>query len=150
MILWDSLLTKLVTALPEPIIAHYNEKMKLKHAIKEAKLQARIDLIKAKTAAKAAQQAHYQSWEMAFLQMQNNSYKDEIVLATFLWPFWGVFIPGVQDYVLLGFDYLTKVPYWWTGIAVTISLAIYGIRHVNANRISAPGLKNTEVESNVS
>ena len=145
--MWATVLSKLVGTLPESLVGYFQKKQELKQELRLAKLQGKIDLQNAKAQRKAAEQAHVHSWETMYVKMQQNSYKDEIVLAVFLWPFVGVFIPVVQDYVLTGFDYLAKVPYWWVGLAVAISLAIYGIRHKNAAKISAPGLRETEVES---
>lgn len=143
--MWATLLGKLVGGLPESVVGYFKNKMELKQKLKMTKLQGKIDIAKAKADRAAREQAHTHTWETLYVKMQSNSWKDEIVLGVFLWPFVGVFIPGVQDYVLTGFDYLQDVPYWWTGLAVAISLAIYGIRHRNANRINAPGLRDQDV-----
>lgn len=143
--MWATLIGKIVGTLPESVVGYYKEKNRLKQELKKTKLQGKIDIARAKIDRLAKEQAHTHTWETMYVKMQENSWKDEIVLAIFLWPFVGVFIPEVQDHVLKGFEYLAKVPYWWTGLAVTISLAIYGIRHKNANKISAPGLRNKDV-----
>lgn len=145
--MWATVLKSLVGTLPESLVGYFTQKQKLKQDLKLAKLQGKISIATAKAERKAAEQTHTHTWETMYVKMQQNSYKDEIVLAVFLWPFVGVFIPVVQDYVLTGFDYLKQVPPWWVGLAVAISLAIYGIRHKNANRISAPGLRDSQVES---
>lgn len=146
--MWATLISKIVGTLPESVVGYYKEKNRLKQELKKAKLQGKIDIAKAKAERAAREQAHTHTWETLYVKMQSNSWKDEIVLAVFLWPFVGVFIPSVQDYVLTGFEYLQDVPYWWTGLAVAISLAIYGIRHRNANRINAPGLREQDVIGN--
>lgn len=143
--MWATLLGKLVGTLPESVVNYYNTKQELKQKVILAKLEGKITLINAKAERMAREQAHTHTWETLYLKMQESSYKDEIVLGVFLWPFVGVFIPIVQDYVLTGFEYLAKVPYWWTGLAVAISLAIYGIRHKNAAKINAPGLRNEDI-----
>lgn len=143
--MWATIVAKLVGTLPESLVGYFETKQKLKQNLKLAKLEGKIAIAKAKSDRQAAEQAHVHTWETMYVKMQENSWKDEVVLTVFLWPFVGVFIPGVQDYVLNGFDYLANVPYWWTGLTVAISLAIYGIRHKNANRISAPGLRNKDV-----
>ena len=145
--MWATLIAKLVGTLPESVVGYYREKNQLKQELKKAKLQGKIDLARAAVERRIAEQAHAQTWEMAYLGMQAKSYKDEIVLAVFLWPLVGVFVPVVQDYVMVGFDYLGNIPAWWVGLTVAISLAIYGIRHKNANRIAAPGLKDADVNS---
>jgi hypothetical protein len=135
--MWATLLSKIVGTLPESVVGYYKEKNRLKQELKKAKLQGKIDIAKAKAERAAREQAHTHTWETLYVKMQSNSWKDEIV-----------FIPSVQDYVLTGFEYLQDVPYWWTGLAVAISLAIYGIRHRNANRINAPGLRDQDVIGN--
>ena len=128
----------------EQIGQYFTDRQKLKQELKLAKLQGKIDFEKAKYLAKAQAQANTHSWEMA--QIANSGIKDEIVLFVILAPYVGAFIPGVQEYVLTGFKYLAQMPYWAIGLTVTIMLAIYGIRHKNASRLSAPGLKDKDVK----
>lgn len=121
------------------------EKQKLKNQLKLTKLEGQIRLETAKVEAKIAQQQHIQTWEQSYVNMQATSSKDEVVLAVVLFPYIGAFIPVVQDYVLTGFQYLDKMPVWAVGLTVTIFLAIYGIRHRNASKINAPGLRDKDV-----
>lgn len=123
---------------------YLKERQKLKNDLKLAKLRGEIDLQNAKVQAAIAQQNHVADWEMASLA--NSGKKDEVVLAVLLIPYVGAFIPVVQDYVLVGFQYLEQMPYWAVGLTVTIFLAIYGIRHKNASRIQAPGLRDKDVQ----
>lgn len=124
---------------------YLKDRQKLKSQLKLAKLQGQIDLETARFAAKAAQQQHIQTWEQSYVNQQATSFKDEVVLFVVLFPYIGAFIPGVQDYILVGFQYLEQMPYWAVGLTVTIFLAIYGIRHKNASRIQAPGLRDKDV-----
>lgn len=126
---------------------YFVERQKLKHGLKLAKLQGQIDIAAAVAQAKIAQQKHIQTWEQTYVNMQRESLKDEIVLGVVLLPYVGAFIPVVQDHILIGFQYLDKMPYWAVGLTVTIFLAIYGIRHKNASRIQAPGLRDADVTS---
>ena len=122
------------------------ERQRLKQELKLAKLQGTIDIEKAKVQAAIAQQKHIQTWEQTYVNMQRESKKDEVVLGVVLMPYVGSFIPVVQDYVLVGFQYLQQMPYWAIGLTVTIFLAIYGIRHRNATKIRAPGLRDEDVD----
>ena len=124
---------------------YLKDRQRLKQELKKAKLQGEIDIAKAKAQAKIAQQQHVQTWEQTYVNMQRESLKDEVVLAVVLLPYVGAFIPRVQDHILTGFEYLAKMPYWAVGLTVTIFLAIYGIRHKNASKIQAPGLRNVDV-----
>lgn len=129
----------------EHVAEYFKEKQVLKQQLTLAKLQGKIDIQTAKAAAAVQKSANVHSWEMA--QIANSGYKDEIVLAVLLYPYIGSFVPGIQDSVLVGFTYLEKMPYWAVGLTVTIFLAIYGIRHKNASKLNAPGLRDSDVES---
>lgn len=129
----------------EQIGEYFVQKAKLKQALKLAKLQGKITLTTAKFEAAAQKRKNIHGWEMA--QIANSGFKDEVVLAVLLFPYIGSFVPVVQDYVLIGFGYLEKMPYWAVGLTVTIMLAVYGIRHKNASSINAPGLRNSDVAS---
>jgi len=124
---------------------YFKDRQKLKHGLKLAKLQGQIDIAAATAQAKIAQQKHIQTWEQTYVNMQRESLKDEVVLGVVLLPYVGAFIPGVQDHILVGFQYLDNMPYWAVGLTVTIFLAIYGIRHKNASKIQAPGLRDEDV-----
>ncbi len=142
--MFDKLLGWLGSGPAEQIAGYFKQKAALKQQLKLAKLNGKIAFQTAKYQAKAQSQADVHSWEMA--QIANSGIKDEIVLAVLLMPYVGAFIPGVQEYVLTGFKYLAQMPYWAIGLTVTIMLAVYGIRHKNASRLAAPGLRDTDVE----
>jgi hypothetical protein len=125
---------------------YLKDRQKLKQELKMAQLKGKIDLANAKVQAAIAQQQHVQTWEQTYVNMQRESLKDEIVLGVVLLPYVGAFIPRVQDHILIGFEYLAKMPYWAVGLTVTIFLAIYGIRHKNAAKIQAPGLRDVDVK----
>ncbi len=141
--MFDKLLGFLGSGPAEQIADYFKQKAALKQQLKLAKLNGKIAFQTAKYQAKAQSQADTHSWEMA--QIANSGIKDEIVLAVLLLPYVGAFIPGVQEYVLTGFKYLEKMPYWAVGLTVTIMLAVYGIRHKNASRLAAPGLRDRDV-----
>lgn len=126
---------------------YLKERQRLKNELKLAKLKGQIDLANAKVQAAIEQQRHISTWEQTYVNMQASSFKDEVVLGVVLFPYIGAFVPFVQDYILVGFQYLDQMPYWAVGLTVTICLAIYGIRHRNANKINAPGLRDKDVTS---
>lgn len=126
---------------------YLKERQRLKNELRLAKLKGKIDLANAKVQAAIEQQRHIQTWEQTYVNMQANSSKDEVVLAVVLFPYIGAFIPKVQDYILVGFQYLDKMPVWAVGLTVTICLAIYGIRHRNAAKIDAPGLRDGDINA---
>lgn len=144
--MWQALQKFLLGGVGEEVAEYFKERQRLKQELKKTKLQGEIDIAKAKTMAKIAQQEHVQTWEQTYVNMQRESLKDEVVLGVVLAPYVGAFVPGVQDYVLIGFQYLNEMPYWAVGLTVAIMLAIYGIRHRNANKINAPGLRDRDTQ----
>ncbi len=127
----------------EQVGEYFKERQRLKQELKLKDLEGKIAIRVAKTQAAVARQEMTHSWEMA--QLANSGFKDEVVLGVLLIPYVGAFIPGVQDHILVGFQHLAQMPYWAVGLTVTIFLAIYGIRHKNASRIAAPGLRDRDV-----
>ena len=130
----------------EQIGEYFANRAKLKQQLKLTQLEGKIAIETAKAQAAVQRQQHIQTWEQTYVNMQRESFKDEVVLGVVLFPYVGAFIPGVQDYILKGFEYLDDMPYWAVGMTVTIFLAIYGIRHKNASKIQAPGLRDKDVE----
>lgn len=141
--MWEKLVSWLTGGATEQVGEYFRERQKLKNELKLIKLRGEQAVAQAKYEAQAAREKHIADWEMASLA--NSGYKDEVVLGVLLIPYVGAFIPVVQDYILVGFQYLEQMPYWAVGLTVTIFLAIYGIRHVNASRINAPGLRDKDV-----
>lgn len=129
----------------EKALDYWAKRQELKNELRIKKLEGKIAVEQAKADAAIKHQEHLASWEMA--QLANSGFKDEIVLFVLLVPYVGSFIPVVQDYIFVGFQYLERMPYWAVGLTVTIFLAIYGIRHRNATRIAAPGLRDKDVKS---
>ena len=128
----------------EQIGEYFVQKAKLKQQLKLTQVEGKIAIAKAKAQAAVQKQQNTHSWEMA--QIANSGFKDEVVLGVLLIPYVGAFIPGVQDHILVGFKYLAQMPYWAVGLTVTVFLAIYGIRHKNAGKIQAPGLRDSDVD----
>lgn len=141
--MFETLIKFLSGGLSQQVGEYFRDRQKLKQQLVLTKLEGKIKLANAKAEAAAAQQQHIANWEMA--QIANSGYKDEVVLGVLLIPYVGAFIPKVQNYILVGFNYLAQMPYWAVGLTVTVFLAIYGIRHKNASKIQAPGLKDSDV-----
>lgn len=141
--MFQALLKFLAGGTVEQVGEYFREKQKLKQELKLTELRGKAALMEAKYKAQAVQVENVHSWEMA--QLANSGKKDEVVLAILSFPYVGCFIPGVQDYILVGFQYLAQMPYWAVGLTVTVFLAVYGIRHRNASKINAPGLRKKDV-----
>ena len=103
-----------------------NKKIKTqqKMMVQEAQLKAEIKRIE-KSAEEVKGDINY---DLEVLRNQRYSYKDEIALACVILPFIGNFIPGLQDYVLRGWEYLDKAPEWYSYIFIGAISASLGIR----------------------
>ena len=117
----------LLSGVPQAIADYFNERQKLKSAekIRELELddalhQRKIELIAKGLAADA-------TWESE--QIANSGWKDEYVLIVISIPLIGCFIPGLDTYILRGFQVLAQTPGWYQLIVVTIFFAVYGVRY---------------------
>ena len=128
-----TLISWLTGAPVEQVGAYFREKQTLKHELKKAKQEATHELEMARVEAKKAQAAHIANWEG--LQIQNSGWKDEFVLLTISYPVYASFIPVLQDSVERGFKILGTTPLWYTGVVITIYLAVYGVRWKYATEI---------------
>ncbi len=113
-------------------------------AIKKALTERQIDLISQGLAADM-------QWESLMADQARSSYKDEWVLFLLSVPAIGVFIPRIQEHIMVGFSYLEKCPKWYQLLLVTVFLATYGIRYWRRSQFdtevspSTPSPKNTGV-----
>ena len=54
-------------------------------------------------------------------------YSDEFLIIIWSAPFILSFIPGLQEYAAMGFDYLEKLPEWYVGGFITVTFAVFGV-----------------------
>jgi hypothetical protein len=61
------------------------------------------------------------------IKSQRGDFKDEYLL--FIWsaPLLCAFVPALQDNAFRAFDYMSKLPDWYMGGWVAISLAVFGV-----------------------
>lgn len=123
---------------------YFRQKQELKQQLALAKLQGQIKLEEAKALAEVKRLDQSHEWELA--QIANSGYKDEVVLAVLAAPYVGAFIPVVQDYVLVGFEYLAKMPDWAVAVTVGVFLASYGIRLLGLQSVKIPGLNRSSAD----
>ena len=94
---------------------------KLDHAANLARAQARLEM---------ARQGQAQDYDLDRIAMQQMaaSWKDEVVLVIFLTPVVLAFIPGMDKYVLAGFQAIERMPEWYMAIVIGMVVVIYGLR----------------------
>ena len=105
------------------------------------KERARTKTVQAKAKAKLAQ-AHMQAkiaylqrqakaegdWDMEALRQAQFSWKDEWFVLLLSAPFIGSFLPGIQDYVLAGWEYIALAPQWYQWSFLGAVTASFGLR----------------------
>lgn len=77
------------------------------------------------------------SWEEIQATNSKDSYKDEWWTIVLSIPLILVFIPGMDIYVLAGFDVLAKLPEWYQyvlGIAISAAFGVKGIGQLMKKR----------------
>ena len=126
MILWDSILSKIVGTLPEIVVDYYKEKKQLENQLQLEKLKGKIAYEAAKTQRAEASEGRDHDWEIE--QIRNSGWKDEWVLVLLSIPLVTCFIPYTQEATLEGFNTLALTPDWYQWLIMAIFTAIYGIR----------------------
>lgn len=122
----NPLLSGLLGTLPQAIADYLTKRLETKAAEKQRELELRdaihkrqVELVQAGLAADA-------TWEIE--QIRNSGWKDEYVLLVLSIPLVGCFIPGLDAFVLRGFEVLGMTPGWYQTLIVLVFGAIYGIR----------------------
>lgn len=64
------------------------------------------------------------------IEQQKGDWKDEFLIIIWSAPLLCAFIPALQDNAFRAFEYMSKLPDWYMGGWVAISLAVFGIDKV--------------------
>ena len=96
--------------------------------IKEAKINAKVAKWNAKARLAEKQIDIEADWDIRALEASKDSWKDELLLVIFSIPFVGSFIPGIQDKVLVGWEYIAKAPLWYQSAYLGMVAASFGLR----------------------
>lgn len=117
-----------VKALLSPIAEGFKSWNDGRVKIKEAKINAEVARYNAQ--AKVAEMVQQQEgdWDIEALRQSQYSWKDEWFTIILSLPFIGAFIPKVQDYVIVGFNYLNETPDWYRLAFLGAVCASFGLR----------------------
>ena len=119
-----SFLGPIISLVSAPVKSYMEErtaKVQSKAKIAEAKVNAEIKRIE-KTADSEI------NYDVEALKQQQYSYKDEFALLVITMPFIGSFLPWTQEYVMLGWDYVSRAPEWYSYTFIGAISASLGIR----------------------
>lgn len=103
--------------------------------VKAAKIEAEIARYQAETKHAEKLVEHRESYDIQALKQMQFSWKDEYLLFVLTLPLIGVFIPGIQDRILIGFQYLSKTPQWYVLLIVGITAATFGLRWLFGGKV---------------
>ena len=68
------------------------------------------------------------NYDIEALRQQQYSWKDEFALLVITFPFIGSFLPWTQEFVMLGWDYVSRAPEWYSYTFIGAISASLGIR----------------------
>jgi len=126
MVIWDTIISKLIGTLPETVVDYYKEKKKLEQEVELEKLRGKAEWERQKTMRASESEGRDADWELE--SIRNSGWKDEWVLILLSIPLIFVFIPWTQPTVLEGFAALETTPDWYRWLIMIIFTAIFGIR----------------------
>ena len=93
-------------------------------------MKTQIELVRAK-----AEIARWESlakaetdWDTEALRQAQFSWKDEWFVVLLSAPFVASFLPGIQNYVLFGWDYIAQAPGWYQWSFIGAVTASFGLR----------------------
>lgn len=109
-----------------PIIEGIDGILQRRHEVKLKKHEARLKEIEARMNLRISAQEHLHAWEL--MSISNSGWKDEYITILFTLPFVGVFLPWTQDYVSLGFEYISKTPFWYQMVLLAVIGSALGVR----------------------
>lgn len=95
----------------EPVVGYFRDKMKMKSLERQNKIEAKREIQKARLENIRQGKINEAEWNLA--SIRNSSWKDEWLVIILSIPLVGVFIPGMVDYMLAGFEALKQTPEWY-------------------------------------
>ncbi len=87
------------------------------------KIKAQAEVEKAKQVVNAET-----NWDLEALRQTQHSWKDEYLLIVLTTPFVLSFVPTVQDFIITGWQYVSKAPEWYQIALLGAIAASFGIR----------------------
>ena len=103
-------------------------KQKMAEVEREAEVRIRQAEVESHVKRLESAQEHEQTWEIA--QIQNSGWKDEYLTIILSIPLIACFIPGLDDYVLRGFNVLLNTPEWYRWTVMIMIGAVFGYRKI--------------------
>lgn len=103
--------------------------------IKKAKIGATVARFEAEAEFAKQRIDRRENYDLEALKQMRYSWKDEWFVFVFTLPVIAAFLPGFQDYVLIGFTYLEKTPVWYRMIVIGMVAATFGLRWLFGGKV---------------
>jgi len=127
----SSLFSSVASVVTEPIKEWQKRKtIKVQTKAKIDEILATAEVKKAEAILRMAERGQQiqADWDMRAQEQMKFSWKDEYLLILLTLPVIGSFIPGVQDYICKGWDYVGKAPDWYKIALLGVIAATFGLR----------------------
>lgn len=102
--------------------------------IRKIKAEGAIELARAKQETELKRIVSQEDYDVEAVRSMASSWKDEFLVVVFTLILLCNFMPGIQEYVLVGWEYLEKAPEWFTYSYVGMVAASFGSRWLIQNR----------------
>ena len=115
--------------------------------IQKKRVESTLKVEEAKVEAEIAQYQRAQTteadYDTAIVNQMAFSWKDEWIVLILSLPFLGSFIPGVQDHVCRGWEYLAKAPSWYYYSFIGAVASSLGLRWMLGRFVPQVGVSAT-------
>lgn len=102
--------------------------------VRRIKQEGAVAIEKAKQELALKRATSQEEYDVEAVKQMSDSWKDEFLVLVFTVILLGNFLPVVQDYVLIGWEYLAKAPEWFTYSYMGMVAASFGSRWLLQNR----------------
>ena len=124
--MWAKIIATLTGQTVEAVLEYKAKTRQAKTDIKLEKLRGKAAWEAAKTQRAESSEGRDHDWEKA--SIANSGWKDELVIVVLTCPMVAVFVPGLQEYIRVGFEHLQNTPEWYRWLIMMIYAATFGIR----------------------
>ena len=116
------------------VLGMVGDELKARRKRHHAKLETELTMEQAKQKALLHQaeskQAHQIEWDTIMAKGSTSSWKDEWLTILFSIPLVACFIPGLDAWVVAGFEALERTPDWYVYALSVVVAASFGVRKV--------------------
>lgn len=122
------MLGEIIGALTGPVVSWLESREQLKAKKLEGKIRIEEAKIKAEEARWHETAKADSEYDVEAQRQMALSWKDEYIMFIMTLPVIGSFIPGIQDHVAKGWEYVALAPTWFQWSLIGIISATFGLR----------------------